>query len=166
MVLSTVSTSSIEEVSEASSGLKWFQLYVFKDQDVTLDLIRRAESSGFKAIAITADTPLVGRKYADVRNNLSLPPHLTFAHYRESDAMSVKSDNISVMDASFNSLIKSSLTWEVIPWLRSVTKLPIVLKGILTAEDARLAVQHGVDGILVSNHGARQLDGVPATVKA
>ncbi|XP_028417849.1 hydroxyacid oxidase 1-like [Dendronephthya gigantea] len=167
MMLSSWSTSRIEEVAEASSsGLKWLQLYVYKDPSVTLDLIRRAESSGFKAIAVTVDTPLLGRRYGDARNKFSLPPHLTLANYKQSYATGVKSDKDSGLATFVNSLINSSLTWEFIPWLRSVTKLPIVLKGILTAEDARLAVQHGVDGILVSNHGARQLDGVPATIEA
>ncbi|XP_028417850.1 hydroxyacid oxidase 1-like [Dendronephthya gigantea] len=166
MMLSFYSTSKIEEVAEASSGLKWLQLYIYKDPSVTLDLIKRAESSGFKAIAVTVDTPLYGQRYGEIRNKFSLPPHLTFANLERIYATGSKDDKDSGRNASYNSSINSSLTWEFIPWLRSVTKLPIVLKGILTAEDARLAVQHGVDGILVSNHGGRQLDGVPATIEA
>jgi (S)-2-hydroxy-acid oxidase len=161
MTLGSWSSSTIEDVAIASrsSGLKWFQLYVYKDEDVTIDFIRRAERAGFKAIAVTVDTPQVGQRYAEVRNKFALPPHLTAANYTNSYATGVK----SYWD-SFDSSIDSSLTWDFIPWLRSVTKLQIVLKGILTAEDARLAVQYGVDGILVSNHGGRQLDTVPATV--
>jgi (S)-2-hydroxy-acid oxidase len=165
MTLSSWSTSTIEDVAAASSGLKWFQLYVYKDEDTTLDLIRRAERAGFKALAVTVDTPYLGRRNADVRNQFALPPHLTLANYTtNSYATGVKSDKDSGLATFVASLINSSLTWDIIPWLRSVTKLPIVLKGILTAEDARLALQYGVDGILVSNHGARQLDTVPATV--
>ena len=160
MTLSSSSTSTIEDVVRSSSGLKWFQLYVCKDRDVTIDLIRRTEKAGFKAIALTVDTPCSGRKYAEIRNNFALPPHLTLANYTN---YSYETGVKGLYD-SFESLIDSSLTWDLIPWLRSVTKLGIVLKGILTAEDARLAVQYGVDGILVSNHGARQLDTVPATV--
>jgi (S)-2-hydroxy-acid oxidase len=164
MTLSSWSTSTIEDVASASSGLKWFQLYVYKDRDVTIDLIRKAERAGFKAIAVTVDTPYLGRRYADVRNKFGLPTHLTLANYADSYATGVKSNKDSGLATFVASLINSSLTWDFIPWLRSVTKLQIVLKGILTAEDARLAVQYDVDGILVSNHGARQLDTVPATV--
>lgn len=165
MTLSSWSTSTIEDVSAASSsGLKWFQLYVYKDRNVTLDLIRKAERAGFKAIAVTVDTPYLGRRNDDVRNRFALPPHLTLANYPQSYATGVKSDADSGLAKFVASLIDSSLTWSLIPWLRSVTNLKIVLKGILTAEDARLAVQYGADGILVSNHGARQLDTVPATV--
>ena len=164
MTLSAGSTSTIEDVASSSSGLKWFQLHFYKDQDVIIDLIRRAERAGFKAIAVTVDAPYLGRRYADVRNKFGLPPHLTLANYTDSYATGVKSDKDSGLAKFIASLIDSSLTWDFILWLRSVTKLQIVLKGILTAEDARLAVQYGVDGILVSNHGARQLDTVPATV--
>ena len=164
MTLSSWSTSTIEDVGAASSGLKWFQLYVYKDADITLDLIKRAEKAGFKAIVMTVDTPYLGRRNADVRNKFALPTHLTLANYTSTYATGVKSDKDSGLATFVASLINSSLTWDIIHWLRSVTKLPIVLKGILTAEDARLAVKHGVDGILVSNHGARQLDTVPATV--
>ena len=165
LTLSSWSTSTIEDVAEAnSSGLRWFQLYVYKDQSVTLDLIRRAERAGFKALAVTVDTPYLGRRNDDVRNKFALPPHLTLANYTKSYATGVKSDADSGLAAFVASLIDSSLTWSLVPWLRSVTNLKIVLKGILTAEDARLAVQYGADGILVSNHGARQLDTVPATV--
>jgi (S)-2-hydroxy-acid oxidase len=164
MTLSSWSTSTIEDVAAASTGLKWLQLYVYKDQNITLDLVRRAERAGFKAIAVTVDTPYLGRRNADVRNKFALPPHLTLANYNSTYATGVKSDKDSGLATFVSSLINSSLTWNIIPWLRSFTKLPIVVKGILTEEDARLAVQHGVDGIIVSNHGARQLDTVPSTV--
>ena len=164
MVLSSWATSTIEEVANSSSGLKWFQLYAYKNKDITKDLVLRAERAGFKAIVLTVDTPYLGRRYADVQNNFSLPPHLTLANYKNFYATGMKSTGDSGLASFVASLINSSLTWDVIDWLRSVTKLPIVVKGILTAEDAKLAVQHGVDGILVSNHGARQLDGVLTTV--
>jgi (S)-2-hydroxy-acid oxidase len=165
MTLSAGSTSTIEDVASASSGLKWFQLYLYKDEDVIIHLIRRAERAGFKAIAVTVDAPYLGQRYADVRNKFGLPPHLTLANYTaDSSATGVKSDKGSGLAKFVASFVNTSLTWDFILWLRSVTKLQIVLKGILTAEDARLAVQYGVDGILVSNHGARQLDTVPATV--
>lgn len=164
MILSSWSTSTIENVGKLASGLKWFQLYVYKDETITIDLIRRAESADFKALVVTVDTPYLGRRLADVRNSFSLPRHLTLENYSDKFATKVKGDKDSGLATFVASLINSSLTWEFIPWLKSVTKLPIVLKGILTGEDAQLAVKYGVDGILVSNHGARQLDTVPATV--
>ncbi|XP_046849465.1 peroxisomal (S)-2-hydroxy-acid oxidase GLO5-like [Xenia sp. Carnegie-2017] len=166
MILSTWSTSSMEDVGNASSGLKWFQLFVCKDQSVTVDLIERAVAAGFKAIVVTVDTPYLGRRYADVRNQFALPSHLELGNYTKKYATAIKSDKDSGRASFEATLYNSSLTWKIIPWLKSVTKLPIVLKGILTAEDAKLAVSYGVDGILVSNHGARQLDFVPATVEA
>ncbi|XP_006813604.1 2-Hydroxyacid oxidase 1-like [Saccoglossus kowalevskii] len=167
MCLSSWATCSFEEVAEADpNGLKWFQLYIYKDREATAQLVRRAEKAGYKAIALTVDTPILGRRYADVRNKFQLPPHLSLANFDNEDkhATGVKSTNDSGLAAYVASLIDPSLNWEHVEWLKSITKLPIVVKGILTAEDALEALNHGIAGILVSNHGARQLDGVPATI--
>ena len=155
MTLSFWSTSTIEDVGDCSSGLKWFQLYLYKNENITLDLIRRVERSGFKALVVLVDTPYFGKRYNDLRNKFALPSHLKFANYTSKNGKDSESERFFIIP---------SLTWDIIPWLRSVTNLKIILKGILTSEDAHLAVQYGVDGILVSNHGARQLDTVPATV--
>ena len=168
MILSTWSTTSIEEVAQANgSGLRWFQLYVFKDKSVTMDLIKQAERSGYKAIVITVDTPRVGKKLVDDRNRFYLPSHL-----HRVNATTDTSDNTqssqeaqeSLVHKSTQTMLDPKLTWDTITWVKSFTKLPVIVKGILTGEDAKLAVQHGVDGIIVSNHGGRQLDGVLATV--
>ena len=162
MMLSSYSTTSIEDVAAASgSGLRWFQLYVFKDKDLTRDFILRAERSGYKAIVVTVDTPVVGRKLADTRNSFKLPPHLSLENFSNTGLESARKDAVY---ARSNEMIDPSLTWETIDWIRRITRLPILLKGILTAEDAEEALKHDVQGIIVSNHGARQLDGVPATV--
>ncbi|KAI8486655.1 Hydroxyacid oxidase 1 [Branchiostoma belcheri] len=169
MILSSWATSTIEEVAEASAGgLRWFQLYVYKDRQVTRNLVERAEKAGYKAIFLTVDTPILGKRLEDTRNKFKLPAHLRLANFSEGDVRSsgVQSDSDSGLAAYVASLIDPSLSWEHVDWLRSVTKLPIILKGVLTAEVAREAVEHGIDGILVSNHGARQLDGVPATIDA
>ncbi|XP_035698212.1 hydroxyacid oxidase 1-like [Branchiostoma floridae] len=169
MILSSWATSTIEEVAEAAPrGLRWFQLYVYKDRQVTRNLVERAEKAGYKAIFLTIDTPILGKRLEDTRNKFKLPAHLRLANFSEGDVRSsrVQSDSDSGLAAYVASLIDPSLSWEHVDWLRSVTKLPIILKGVLTAEVAREAVEHGVDGILVSNHGARQLDGVPATIDA
>ncbi|KAK2583749.1 hypothetical protein KPH14_009662 [Odynerus spinipes] len=166
-ILSTISTSSIEEVAEAAPRcIKWFQLYVYSDRSVTLNLVRRAEKAGFKALVLTVDAPIFGDRRADLRNKFSLPQHLRLANF-EGDLSSRVT--IARMGSGLNEyvsdLFDASLSWKDIAWLKSITKLPIVLKGILTAEDALLSVTHGAAAIVVSNHGARQIDGIPATIE-
>lgn len=149
MVASTSATRSLEEVASAGSGPFWFQLYIH-DRKATEELIKRAMAAGYRALVVTVDSPRWGHKERAIRNSFSLPAHLRKANFQDED---VAKGNVFV-------------TWESLDWLRSLTSLPIILKGILTAEDAALAVKHRVDGIIVSNHGGRQLDSVPATIEA
>ncbi|NXJ76040.1 HAOX1 oxidase, partial [Trogon melanurus] len=168
MMLSSWATSSIEEVAEAApAGLRWLQLYMYKDREVTKSLVKRAERAGYKGIFVTVDTPFLGRRIDDVRNEFQLPPHLGLKNFSSSDlAFSSGKDfgRNSGLAVYVAKAIDASINWEDIKWLRGLTSLPIVTKGILRADDAKEAVKIGVNGILVSNHGARQLDGVPATV--
>ena len=164
MCLSTLSTVSLEDVAATGPGLKWFQLYVYSDKQATLDLVRRAESSGYKAIALTVDTPRLGNRYADERNNFSLPPHLKLANFADRDESKLQGVSGSSLREYFASILENNVGWEIVDWLKSVTSLPLIIKGIHTGEDAVLAVAHGADGIWVSNHGARQLDTAPATI--
>jgi len=170
MTLSTIATSSIEEVSKAApNAIKWFQLYIYKDRNITRELVKRAENSGFKALVLTVDAPMLGHRFADSRNKFHLPPHLRMANFdkgnTESDSIqNSPTSNSSGLNEYALSLFDPSITWKDLEWLKSITKLSIVLKGILTGEDALLALKYGADAILVSNHGARQLDGVPSTV--
>ncbi len=161
MVVSTQSTRSLEEIAQAGLGPRWFQLYIDSYQQAE-SLIRRAEAAGYGALVLTVDTPRRGRRERDMRNQLS--------RHLQAHAPSVGSGNVSpLMENSSNgeeTSITDALTWEVLPWLRSITKLPILLKGILTAEDARLSLEYGAAGIIVSNHGGRQLDGVVASIEA
>ncbi|XP_043912482.1 hydroxyacid oxidase 1 [Protopterus annectens] len=169
MILSTWATSSIEEVAEAApDAVRWLQLYIYKDREVTKSLVLRAEQAGFKGIFLTVDTPYLGRRFDDVRNRFKLPPHLSMKNFKSFDLAFSKSGygEDSGLAVYVAESIDPSIKWEDISWLKSVTSLPIVAKGILRADDARKAVQCGVDGILVSNHGARQLDGVSATIEA
>ena len=167
MILSSWSTTNIEDVAKASgTGLRWFQLYVYRNKSFTRELISRAERAGYRAIVLTVDTPILGRRLADTRNRFSLPDHLSlanFTHETEGSALIVK-EHSSGLQQYTAKLIDPSLTWETVDWLCDITKLPVLLKGILTAEDALEAVKHDIKGIIVSNHGGRQLDGVPATV--
>ena len=171
MVLSSSATTSIEHVAQNSrGGLHWFQLYVSRDRSLAAGLVRRAEQAGYKALVVTVDAPAVGRRLNDLRYGFSLPSHLALVNLKGSSTKyqlkkdSTESERKSVLVRLSNNLLDSSLTWKDITWLMSITSMPVVVKGVLTAEDARIAVKLGVKGILVSNHGARQLDGVPATV--
>ena len=163
MCLSTHSTVSLEDVAAVGTGLKWFQLYVCSDVNITLRLIKRVEKCGYKAIVVTVDTPLIGLKYSDVRNKFALPSHLNLANFVNEDMQKLP-DAGSGPSGYYANLIDPNSNWEILDWLKSVTSLPIILKGIQTGEDALLAVKHGAEGIWVSNHGARQLDTVPASI--
>ena len=168
MILSTISTSSIEEVAAAAPNAnKWFQLYIYKDRNVTRSLVKRAEAAGFKGLALTVDTPYFGTRLADSRNNFCLPSHLSLANFKREGVkeMSSSSDSsASGLNEYANELFDASLTWKDVNWLTKITSLPVIAKGVLTGEDAVEAVKHGASGIIVSNHGARQLDHVPATM--
>ncbi|KAE8600880.1 hypothetical protein XENTR_v10013437 [Xenopus tropicalis] len=168
MMLSSWATSSIEEVAEAApDSLRWMQLYIYKDRNLTKSLVQRAERSGYKAIFLTVDTPYLGRRLADVRNKFQLPPHLRMKNFdTEELAFSSKQGygEDSGLAVYVAQAIDPSINWNDIEWLRGITSLPIIVKGIVRADDAKEAVKRGVSAILVSNHGARQLDGVPATI--
>ncbi|KAI3695327.1 hypothetical protein L1987_78322 [Smallanthus sonchifolius] len=158
MGLSSWSTASLDEVASTGPGIRFFQLYMYKDgldRKAITQLMGRVERAGFKAIAVTVDRPRRGHKESDIKNRFKLPPHLSLKILEGLDlAKTDEGNNIA------------SLTWKDVKWLQTITKLPILLKGVLTAEDTRLAVQAGVAGVIVSNHGARQLDYVPATINA
>ncbi|CAL5409299.1 unnamed protein product [Camellia sinensis] len=166
MTLSSWATTSVEEVASTGPGIRFFQLYVYKDRNVVTQLIRRAERAGFKAIALTVDTPRLGRREADIKNRFNLPPHLSLKNFEGLDLGKVDKTNDSGLTSYAASQVDQSLSWKDVKWLQTITHLPILVKGVLTAEDARLAVQAGAAGIIVSNHGARQLDYVPATIMA
>ena len=164
--LSTMASATIEQVAAASHGPKWFQLYVHPDRDVAKRLVQRAEGAGYLAICLTVDVPRLGRRERDLRNRLDFPPDVVYRNFiGEVDVKTASAQSgYSALAASADVLIDPSLTWDVIDWLRSFCSLPVLVKGIMTAEDARLAVDKGVAGIVVSNHGGRQLDGAPSTI--
>ncbi|KAL7212472.1 hypothetical protein ACSBR2_015209 [Camellia fascicularis] len=166
LTLSSWATTSAEEVASTGPGIRFFQLYVYKDRNVVTQLVRRAERAGFKAIALTVDTPRLGHREADIKNRFNLPPHLSLKNFEGLDLGKVDKTNDSGLTSYAGSQVDQSLSWKDVKWLQTITHLPILVKGVLTAEDARLAVQAGAAGIIVSNHGARQLDYVPATIMA
>ena len=167
MCCSTIASSSLEEIATAATGPLWFQLYVYRDREVTRDLVRRAEAAGYRALVLTVDTPRLGRRERDVRNRFALPSNVSIRNlerYGTPDALRWAAS--SSFTEYVHHLLDDSLTWESVAWLRTLTSLPILIKGVLTAEDAELCVQHGSSGIVVSNHGGRQLDGAIATMDA
>ena len=161
MVVSTISTTSMEDVAAAVDSPKWFQLYMHKDRELTAGLLKRAHESGYLAIVLTVDTPLLGRRLRDERNNFTLPEGIGLANL---EGVPLPAEPGSNLFRYFADQLEIAMTWEDVAWLRGLSPLPILLKGILTGEDARLAVEAGVEGIVVSNHGGRQLDGAPATL--
>jgi 4-hydroxymandelate oxidase len=164
MVVSTLATRSLEDVA-AVPGPKWFQLYVHRDRGLTRSLVDRAVAAGYRALVVTVDTPVLGRRLAAERSNFVLPPGLTMANLKEA-VQEVAPEGGLALATYVASRHDASLTWRDIEWVRSLSPLPVVLKGIVRGDDARLAVECGAAGIIVSNHGARQLDGSPATIEA
>ena len=168
-VVSTVASTAIEDVAAATTGPLWFQLYVYKDPLITRDMVQRAEAAGYKALAVTVDTPRLGRRERDERNEFNLPAGVEPANFtavHHLAARRAEQDGHSPFASQVEQLFDPSLHWDRIAWLKSLTRLPLLLKGVIAAEDARLAAQAGVDGIIVSNHGGRQLDGCEPTITA
>jgi 4-hydroxymandelate oxidase len=149
--LSTLGSRTIEDVAEAAGKPLWFQLYVHKDRGVSRSLIERAEAAGFDALVVTVDLPVVGYRERDLRNHFAIAPELY-------GNLVVAGNEDRELHELVQSLSDRALTWDDLAWIRDTTSLPVVIKGILTPEDAALAAEHEVDAIMVSNHGARQLD--------
>jgi isopentenyl diphosphate isomerase/L-lactate dehydrogenase-like FMN-dependent dehydrogenase len=163
---STVSNCSLEAIAEASGGPRWFQLYVYKDKGITRSLVERAAAAGYSALCLTVDTPLAGPRERDRRNNLRMPGHLKLANFPESHtAMHHQGSGPGSSLAQYiTAQWDPALTWKDVEWLRSISPMPVMVKGVLAADDAALAVDHGAAAIVVSNHVVRQLDGVPAGI--
>ncbi|KAM3747073.1 hypothetical protein ACB098_05G010600 [Castanea mollissima] len=161
MVLSFTSSCTVEEVASSCKAVRFFQLYVYKQREIAAVLVQRAERNGYKALVLTVDTPRFGRREADIKNKMVAPRRKNLE-----GLLSIEddSDNGSNLAAYANKAMDASLCWKDIEWLKSITNLPILIKGVLTGEDAIKAAEVGVAGIIVSNHGARQLDYTDATI--
>jgi isopentenyl diphosphate isomerase/L-lactate dehydrogenase-like FMN-dependent dehydrogenase len=158
MCLSTLSSVSPQELAAAvPEAPLWFQLYWSRDRGFTRDLVASAEEAGFRAIVLTVDFPVAGRRERDLRAEFTLPDDLPAPNLPVTLA---RKD----FHAALGDVVDTTLTWRDLEWLRSNCSLPLVVKGVLTAEDALLAAEHGAAAVIVSNHGGRQLDGVPATL--
>ncbi|MBI4392339.1 MAG: alpha-hydroxy-acid oxidizing protein [Euryarchaeota archaeon] len=165
-IASTLSNTSLEAIASAAAGPKWFQLYVYRDKKLTESLVSRAASSGYKALVLTVDTPTWGRRERDLRNRFTLPQGLQLANFTGIPAgrLSAAKEGKSGLAAYLDEQRKPDLTWADVEWLKDVSGLPIVLKGIVHPDDAKAAVEHGAAAIIVSNHGGRQLDAGVATI--
>lgn len=162
LTVSTLATTSLEDVSKAAPGAKWFQLYIHRDRGFTRTLVERAQAAGYRALALTADTPVLGRRLRDVRNRFALPEGLSMPNIPPPpDSDGKPASALQVYVASRHD---PAVTWKDLAWLRSISSLPVALKGVMRADDASRAVAEGFDALWISNHGARQLDGVPATI--
>jgi L-lactate dehydrogenase (cytochrome) len=181
--LSTMATRSIEEIGAVSSGRKWFQVYVWRDRALVKEMLERAAAADYEAIVITVDVPVLGRRERDIRRGFTLPPRIgietiidgmlhpgwTLSFLRAEPiafANVFRREGVSAVDPvslaeHVNSQFDPCLSWDDIAWFRSAWKGPIVIKGIQTVEDARIAADLGVEAIALSNHGGRQLDGAP-----
>ena len=161
-VLSSFSTTRIEDVAAAAKTPFWFQLYVQPDRGFTRNLVQRAESAGCTALCLTVDTPTAGARDRETRAKVSFPPLPNLEGAKQAGGEEYRAAENRI----YSAILDPSLTWNDVEWLRSFTKVPLLLKGILNASDAEQAVNSGADGVIVSNHGGRNLDTVPATIDA
>lgn len=180
--LSTMGTRSIEDVAAcAPNATKWFQLYLWRDRDASLDLIERAWKNGFETLLVTVDTTVAGRRLRDVRYGLTIPPKLSAgtvidASYRPewwfnfltTDPLTYASlsNEVSDLASLTQSMFDPTLSFDDLKWIRSVWPGKLFVKGVLTEEDAKKSLDAGADGLVVSNHGGRQLDRAPITLEA
>ena len=159
--LSSLASVRPRELADAVPGVvRWFQLYWSRDRGFTRELVAEAADAGFTALVLTVDLPTAGARERDRRSGFRLPEGLPMPNLPRSLGSS------AYFHDTLGEIVDTSLTWRDLEWLGSECSLPLVVKGVLTAEDATLAAEHGAAGIVVSNHGGRQLDGVPATLAA
>ena len=169
MILSSLSSTSIEDVRAAATAVDpaartWMQIYIGRDRGAVRALAQRAQAAGCDALVLTVDTPVWGIRERDIRNHFRVPDGMRIVHLERPGGPTGHAGR--GIHEALAWTIDASLTWDDVAWLRASTPLPVILKGICRADDARRAVEAGASGILVSNHGGRQLDGAPATIEA
>ena len=173
-ILSSAASHSIEEIAEAMGDApRWFQLYWVNDRDICASFVRRAEAEGYSAIVVTLDTLTLGWRPRDLRNaylpflsGQGCAQFFTDPVFRAKLDAPPEEDRLSAAAMMLSTFPNLGLTWDELSWLRALTKLPLLVKGVLTADDARRAVDAGIDGVVVSNHGGRQVDGAVASLDA
>lgn len=165
MIVSTMSNTALEEVAAECTNKLWFQLYILNDRSATFDLVQRAEHAGYLALVLTVDSQVLGIRDKDLKNKFELPPHLEVKNLTTNEQFKQNISSLKINSTS-QGLFDKTLSWKDIEWLRSITKLPIILKGILHKNDAHIALSNEINGIIVSNHGGRQLDTVIPPITA
>jgi 4-hydroxymandelate oxidase len=165
-VISIFASSRLADIAAAARGPLWLQLYWLRRRDVLVDLVKRAEDAGFQAIVLTVDTPRLSQRLRTVRDGFAPPPEITAVNVDESVLATQAVIGSTVFAAQAQEAFDPTVTWADLAWLRGITRLPVLLKGVLSPADATLAVDHGAAGIIVSNHGGRQVDGAIASLHA
>ncbi len=167
MAVSTFATFSLEEIRAGSSGPLWFQLYVHQDRSITRELVVRAAAAGYQALVLTVDVPEIGRRERDERNGFRLSPELRVANFTAPASTPLQGGaEGSGLAAFIHGMRDATLSWKDLEWLQGIAPLPLVIKGVLRGDDARRAVEHGAAGVVVSNHGGRQLDSAITGLRA
>ena len=166
VIASSFATTSIEDMAKHAKTPLWFQLYSQPDREFTRDLVQRAEAVGCKALVVTVDTPITPMRDRETRLNFALPPNMFIENLRPLLAKSKASTSHRALEGIYSAVLNPKFTWQTVDWLRSFAKTPVILKGVMAPEDARLAAENGVAGIVVSNHGGRNLDTSPSTIEA
>ena len=162
-ILSSLSNTAMESVFAEAGSPRWFQLYIYKDREITLELVKRAELAGAEAIVLTVDAPGLGTRHRDTRNNFQLPEGLTVENLAPLGKGRFPEVKGSGLAAYVSENFKQDLGFDDLDWLCSSTRLPVVVKGVCRGDDARQSTEHGAKAVVVSNHGGRQLDNAPAT---
>jgi len=165
MVLSTCSTCSFEEIKVNANTSSWFQLYIYKDRAITKNLIQLAEAFGYKGIVLTVDAPLYGKRVKELHHPIIFSPNFEIKNLKGA-GLNLKDIPLSQLAGYLASLLDPAITWSDIAWLRSITSLPIILKGIINPKDIQIAIEHNIDAVIISNHGGRQLDTTLSSVEA
>ena len=165
-ILSSLSNTAMEAVFSGAASPRWFQLYIYKDREITFELVKRAEAAGAEAIVLTVDAPGLGTRERDTRNNFRLPEGLTVENLAPLGKGNFPEVKGSGLAAYVRANFKQDLGFDDLDWLCRSTELPVVVKGVVRADDARRAAEHGAKAVVVSNHGGRQLDAAPATCEA
>ncbi|MFN2621208.1 MAG: alpha-hydroxy acid oxidase [Chthoniobacterales bacterium] len=162
-ILSSLSNTAMEKVFAEAATPRWFQLYIYKDREITKALVQRAEAAGAEAIVLTVDAPGLGTRERDVRNNFQLPEGLNVENLAPLGKGKFPKVSGSGLAAYVRENFKSDLGFDDLDWLCGCTRLPVVVKGVCRGDDARRSAEHGAKAVVVSNHGGRQLDTAPAT---
>jgi isopentenyl diphosphate isomerase/L-lactate dehydrogenase-like FMN-dependent dehydrogenase len=183
-IMSHASTVSIEELAQATSGPLWFQNFMYRDRGVTRSFAERAQAAGYRALVLTIDNQVLGQRERDLRNGFVIPPRVTWRSVADvaralpwalrmarapitmANYVSETRKDIVSLGAYVAGLLDPTLNWKDVDWLRGLWRGPMLLKGVLHPDEARLAIEHGIDGIVVSNHGGRQLDTALASIRA